>query len=81
MQKVEWADHVLPICQLITVNRCLKENCSYLTQHWMLKVHMSRKDGLRKNRKCFITDFFIYKRHPRAALLRVVIFCAGVILA
>lgn len=67
-QKVEWADHVLPICQLITFNRCLKENCSYFTQHWMLQVHMPRKDGHGKNRKCFITDFFIYKRHPCAAL-------------
>lgn len=74
MKKVEWADHVLPICQLITVNRCLKENCSYFTQHWKLKVHMSRKDGHGNNR------LFIYKRHPCAALLGVVIFCALVIL-
>lgn len=54
MKKVEWADHVLPICQLIIVNRCLKENCSYFTQHWKLKVHMSRKDGHGNNRLFYL---------------------------
>lgn len=28
----------------------------------MLKVHMSRKDGHGKNRKCFITDFFYLQK-------------------
>lgn len=54
MKKAEWADHVLPICQLITVNRYLKENCSYFTQHWKLKVHMSRKDGHGNNRLFYL---------------------------
>lgn len=54
IKKVEWADHVLPICQLITVNRCLKENCSYFTQHWKLKVHVSSKDGHGNNRLFYL---------------------------
>lgn len=75
VHKVEWAGHVLPVCQPITVNRCLKENCSYFVQHWMLKVHVSGKEG--HGWKIFPKTIFFNLQNffLNATLLGAVIFC------